>query len=90
MAGILDNQDGVLGSQAEGSFRNEIKDVNLFQVRNSAGQMVPIGTLLELQEMGGPISVTRYNLYTAASINGNIQTGVSTGEAIDTINRIAA
>jgi multidrug efflux pump len=76
--------------QAEGSFRNEIKDVNLFQVRNSAGQMVPIGTLLELQEMGGPISVTRYNLYTAASINGNIQTGVSTGEAIDTINRIAA
>jgi multidrug efflux pump len=76
--------------QAEGDYRNEVKDVNLFQVRNNMGQMVPIGTLLDLEPMGGPISVTRYNLYTAASINGNIQTGVSTGEAIDTINRIAA
>jgi multidrug efflux pump len=75
--------------QAEGNFRNEMDDINLFQVRNKSGQMVPLGTLVKAKEVGGPISVTRYNLYTAASINGNIQTGFSTGDAIKDIERIA-
>ena len=75
--------------QAEGKFRNDLEDINLFQVRNKSGQMVPLGTLVKVKEIGGPISVTRYNLYTAASINGNIQTGFSTGDAIKDIERIA-
>jgi multidrug efflux pump len=76
--------------QAEGRFRDRVEDVNLFQVRNSAGRMVPMGTLLNFKEIGGPISVTRYNLYTAATINGNIQTGFSSGDAIKTIESVAA
>ncbi|HEX4591226.1 MAG TPA: efflux RND transporter permease subunit, partial [Gemmataceae bacterium] len=76
--------------QAEGQFRNRVEDVNLFQVRNAAGRMVPLGTLITLTEMGGPISVMRYNLYTAATINGNIQTGLSSGDAIHTIDRVAS
>jgi multidrug efflux pump len=75
--------------QAEGAFRNQVEDVNLFQVRNKTGQMVPLGTLVSLREIGGPISVTRYNLYRAATINGNILTGFSTGDAIKTIQKIA-
>jgi multidrug efflux pump len=51
--------------------------------------MVPLGTLVKLREIGGPIAVMRYNLYNAASINGNIQTGFSTGEAIQTIQSLA-
>ena len=42
------------------------------------------------REIGGPIVVTRYNLYTAASITGNMPPGVSSGDAIATINRLAA
>ena len=76
--------------QAEGKFRNRVEDIGLFQVRNNAGQMVPMGTLLNLQEIGGPISVTRYNLYPAATVSGNIQTGFSSGDAIQTIDRVAA
>jgi multidrug efflux pump len=76
--------------QAEGTYRNRIEGLNLFKVRNQAGQMVPLGTLVNPREIGGPISVTRYNLSQAASINGNIQTGFSTGDAIDTINKITA
>ena len=75
--------------QAEGKFRDRVEDVNLFQVRNNAGRMVPMGTLLNLKEVGGPISVTRYNLYTAAAINGNIQTGFSSGDAIKAIEGVA-
>jgi multidrug efflux pump len=75
--------------QAEGQFRNQVEDINLFQVRNKYGQMVPLGTLVKLREIGGPISMTRYNLYPGAAVNGNVLTGYSTGEAIQAINRIA-
>jgi multidrug efflux pump len=74
--------------QADGNYRDQDKDINLFQVRNKSGQMVPLGTLINMHEIGGPISVTRYNLYTAASINGNVQTGFSTGDAIKEIEHI--
>jgi multidrug efflux pump len=74
--------------QAEGQFRNELKDVNLLQVRNKFGEMVPLGTLVQLQQVNGPVSVGRYNLYTAASINGNVPPDVSSGETIDAVNRI--
>jgi multidrug efflux pump len=75
--------------QAEGEYRNQAEDLSLFQVRNKAGQMVPLGTLVRVRETGGPISVTRYNLYRAATLNGNIQTGFSTGDAIPAIQDIA-
>ncbi len=75
--------------QAEGQYRNQVKDINLFQVRNSQGRMVPMGTLVAVKEIGGPLSIPRYNLYTSAAVSGNIQ-GVSTGEAIKNIDRIAA
>jgi multidrug efflux pump len=76
--------------QADGQYRNRTEDINLYKVRNNRGEMVPLGTLLSLREVGGPISVTRYNLYTAATINGNVMTGYSTGEAIKAINKVAA
>jgi multidrug efflux pump len=76
--------------QAEGQFRNELKDVNLLQVRNKFGEMVPLGTLVRLREVNGPVSVGRYDLYTAASINGNVPADVSSGETIDAVNRVAA
>jgi multidrug efflux pump len=75
--------------QAEGTYRNRVEDINLFQVRNKTGQMVPLGTLVTPKDVLGPISVTRYNLFTAASLNGNIQNGFSTGDAIKEIEKIA-
>jgi multidrug efflux pump len=75
--------------QAEGEFRNRSEELNLFQVRNATGQMVPLGTLIKVKEVGGPISVMRYNLYTASSINGNVLPGVSDGDAIKAIDKVA-
>jgi multidrug efflux pump len=74
--------------QADGKFRNRVDAINLFKVRNRWGQMVPLGTLVTPREVGGPISVTRYNLYSAASVNGNVQ-GVSTGDVIKAIDQLA-
>jgi multidrug efflux pump len=76
--------------QADGTFRNRTEDVNLFKVRNNQGEMVPLGTLCDLQEYSGPASVDRYNLYTAAAITGNLRPGLSSGDAIGMVEKIAA
>src|SRR5205814_4940688 len=75
--------------QAEGKYRNRTEDVNLLQVRNRWGQMVQLGTLVNTREVGGPVYITRYNLYTAAPVTGNLAPGVSTGDAINAINQLS-
>jgi multidrug efflux pump len=75
--------------QAEGRFRQHRADVNLLEVRNQWGEMVPLGTLATLRDVSGPILVQRYNLYTAAPISGNVRPGVSTGEAIADVEAAA-
>jgi multidrug efflux pump len=74
--------------QAAGEFRNRTDRVNLLQARNKWGEMVPLGTLVRLRPVNGPIAVNRYNLYTAAAINGSVPPDVSSGEAIDAVNRV--
>ena len=76
--------------QAEGQFRNRVEDINLLQVRNKWGGMVPLGTLVNVREIGGPVFVTRYNLATAAPITGNLLPRISSGEAIAAIDELAA
>src|SRR5262249_7442918 len=63
-------------------YRTQVEDLNLLQVRNKWGQMVPLGTVVTPCEVGGPIFVNRYNLYASASITGNLRPGVSSGDII--------
>ena len=76
--------------QADKQFRDRISDIPLFAVRNNQNQMVLLGTLTTPREIGGPISVTRYNLYAAAAVNGKVAGGYSDGDAVKTIDTVAA
>jgi multidrug efflux pump len=75
--------------QSDGRFRSRISDTNLIQVRNKWGLMVPLGTLVNVREITGPIFINRYNLYTAAPITGSLRPGASTGEVIAEVDRTA-
>jgi multidrug efflux pump len=75
--------------QAEGSFRNQVEDIYLLQVRNKSGQMVSLGTLVNVREINGPIFVLRYNLSTAAPVTGSLLPGVSSGEVIQGVDRLS-
>jgi multidrug efflux pump len=75
--------------QAEGRYRSDVRYVNLLEVRNQWGEMVPLSTLANLREISGSVMVQRYNLYTAAPITGNIRPGVSSGQAISAIDAAA-
>jgi multidrug efflux pump len=75
--------------QAEGQFRSRNSDINLIQVRNRWGMMVPLGTLVNLREITGPIFINRYNLYTAAPVTGSLRPSASTGDVIAEVDRTA-
>jgi multidrug efflux pump len=75
--------------QADSRFRDDIDDVKRLAVRNSRGQMVPLGTLAEVKPISGPLVLTRYNMYPAAAITGNIGKGFSSGEGSDLLEEVA-
>ncbi len=75
--------------QADATFRNMVEDVKRLKVRNSLGKMVPIGSLAQVRDINGPVIITRYNMYTAAPINGSAAPGVSSGEAIALMEKLA-
>ncbi|MFM7058409.1 MAG: efflux RND transporter permease subunit, partial [Planctomycetota bacterium] len=74
--------------QADPLFRLTPDDVRRLQVRNRTGEMLPLATITEIRESGGPALITRYNGVTAASINGNSSPGVSSGEMIQAVERL--
>ena len=75
--------------QADKGFRAQPDDIKSLKVRNSHGQMVPLGTLVTIEEIGGPVMITRYNMRTAATINGGSLPGVSTGQTIKLMEGLA-
>ncbi len=78
-----------VNAQADVPYRMQPDDVRRLQVRNKQGQMVPLGTIAEVQDTGGPFVINRYNMYTAAAINGSLTPGTSSGQAIATMGELA-
>jgi multidrug efflux pump len=77
-------------AQADARFRATAEDIHQLKVRNAQGEMVPLGSVLTVRESFGPDRVLRYNAYPAADINGGPAPGVSSGQAIAAIERLAA
>ncbi|MBU2880270.1 efflux RND transporter permease subunit [Aliiglaciecola lipolytica] len=77
-------------AQADAPFRMEADDVGRIRVRNKAGDMVPLSSVATFEYRSGPSRVPRYNLYPAADLNGDTAAGYSSGEAIATMERLAA
>jgi HAE1 family hydrophobic/amphiphilic exporter-1 len=74
--------------QAEPNFTNQPEEIGQFYVRNNAGKMVPLNTLVKISKMSGPNFVSRFNLYNAAEIMGAPAPGYSSGQAIKAIEEV--
>ncbi len=74
--------------QGDPQFRIAPEQVARLKVRNSAGEMVPLGSVALVSEIGGPALVLRYNGKTAASVNGGSLPGVSSGTVIKTVDQL--
>ena len=76
--------------QAEGPFRHTVEDAKRIRVRNNQGGMVPLGAVLDIREVAGPLVITRYNMHLAAAVLGSTAPGVSTGDGITAVDQLAA
>src|SRR5690349_19031150 len=74
---------------AEPQFRTQVEDINQRYVRNRLGDMVPLATLMQEQDVGGPVMVNRYNMYASASIQGLPAPGTSSGTAMEMMEELA-
>jgi multidrug efflux pump len=74
--------------QAAGEFRDDREKIRQLMVRNSRGQMVPLGAVVEVKPVGGPINIGRYNMYQAAAVLGATQPGISSGQGIEEMEAI--
>jgi hydrophobe/amphiphile efflux-1 (HAE1) family protein len=75
--------------QADGRFRQDGPDLMRLKARNSAGEMVPIGSVADLKSATIPYRVPRYNLYPAAEVQGVAAPGVATGTALHRMEELA-
>jgi multidrug efflux pump len=76
-------------AQADAPFRADADAVTRLQVRNAAGEMVPLGSLMTVRQVAGPDRVVHYNAYPSAEINGAPAPGHSSDQATAAMERIA-
>ncbi len=77
-------------AQADAKFRTSAEDITKLKTRNLDGKMVPLGSIMKVNETYGPDRAMRYNGYSAAEINGGPAPGFSSGQAEAIMEKLAA
>src|SRR6266478_5467708 len=77
-------------AQAEGDYRKKVEDIANLKTRNAQGEMVPVGSMVNIKQSYGPDPVIRYNGYPAADFVGEANPSLlSSAQAMDKITEIA-
>ena len=76
--------------QADEQFRQTPEQIGQLKVRNQQGNMVPLGSFINVTNSAGPDRVMHYNGFTTAELNGGPAPGFSSGEAQAAIEKILA
>ncbi|MGN0003162.1 MAG: efflux RND transporter permease subunit [Sphingobacterium composti] len=75
--------------QSDFDHRADPESLNSIFVRNKDGKMVPVGTLMILNKVVGPESISRYNLYNSITVNINPSSGNSTGDVMAAVEALS-
>ena len=76
--------------QASPEYRLDTESLNNIFVRNSRGEMSPIGQYITLTRIYGSETLSRFNLFPSIMVNGTAAEGYSSGQAIQAIRETAA
>ena len=76
--------------QAEAADRSSIDDVYRINVRSNDGKMIPLRSLAEVKVVVGPPALIRYNNLRAVTIQGSPAAGISSGQALAAMDKVAA
>ncbi|MEQ8539063.1 MAG: efflux RND transporter permease subunit [Coleofasciculus sp. D1-CHI-01] len=76
--------------QADAQFRSNPEDINQLYVRSARDEMIPLGNLVTVTQTTGAQTINHYNLFRSIEINGSAASGVSSGDAIQAMEQVAA
>ena len=76
-------------AQADSQFRRTARNISELRTRSDAGGMVPLGSVATFRDVSGPTRVTRYNLYPAVEVLGDMTPGTSFGQGMSTMEALA-
>lgn len=75
--------------QADSPYRARISDINKIYVKNTLGNMVPLSSVIKIKNVVGPYTRTRFNMYPAVTFNGSTRSGISSGRAMEMMEKIS-
>src|SRR6185369_3542488 len=75
--------------QADQQFRSNPADISKYQVRTSTGHMTPLSNIVSVREATAPKSISHFNLFRSATINGSAAPGFSSGEALQRMGALS-
>jgi len=76
--------------QADSRYRAKESDIYRLEIRSPDGEMIPLDTVMAIEETFGPQTITHFNIYPCARVNGRAAEGYSSGEAMNMIEQMAA
>ncbi len=76
--------------QSDWKYRKDIDSINNLYVQNLEGEMVPLGGLITTSKILAPRVVKRYNQYPSATITAVQANGISSGQAMDALEKLSA
>ncbi len=76
--------------QAEPQYRQNKEQINLFFIKNSQGQSVPLAAFVDVQETAGPDFTYRFNLFRSTELTGSPATGFTSTQALSALEQVAA
>ncbi len=76
--------------QAENEYRQNKEQINLFFVKNGAGQSVPLSAFVEVRDTVGPDYTNRFNLFRSVELTGGPAPGFTSAQALDALEEVAA
>ena len=77
-------------AQADTMYRTDIKALNQYYVRNGAGQLVPISTVIKTSVIENAPLISHFNLFRSVELNGAAKPGFSSSQANDALREVAA
>src|SRR5215211_219047 len=96
LGGFYVNQMNLFGRtwqvqvQAEAADRSSVDDIYRINVRDAEGKMIPLRSLVEVRVVVGPPALIRYNNIRAVTVQGGPAPGVSSGQALNAMEEVAA
>lgn len=77
-------------AQADTIYREDIKDMGNYYVRNATNQMIPLSDVISYKVTESAPLISHFNIFRTAEINGNSKPGFSSGQAIQALREVAA